>query len=75
MGWGYSNPEGAGIPNLSGMETRFDISSPLGMGRVTSKYMAIRYGDGEGKICPYPIDMLNYVLDEINKRYMIEIMF
>jgi len=45
MGWGYPNPLGTGI--------RFNFSSPLGMGRVTGKYMRIGYGDGEGKTRPH----------------------
>jgi len=28
---------------------RFDFSSSLGMSRVTSKYVRVGYGDGEGK--------------------------
>jgi len=36
----------------------FNFSSPLGMGRVTGKYVRIGYGDGdgdgEGKTCPHP---------------------
>lgn len=41
MWWGY--------PNLSGMGMRFILSSPLGMGRVTSKYMRESYM-GTGKV-------------------------
>jgi hypothetical protein len=40
-------------PNPSGKGMRFGFSSPLGMGRVTDKYMRIRYGDGEGKTRPH----------------------
>jgi len=43
---GYSNP--------SGTDMGFNFSSPLGMGRVTSKYMIIGYRDGEYKIHPHP---------------------
>jgi len=33
---------------------RFDFSSPLGMGRVTGKYMSVGYRDKEGKTRPHP---------------------
>jgi len=33
---------------------RLYFSSPVGMGRVTGKYMRVRYGDGEGKTRPHP---------------------
>jgi len=33
---------------------RFNFSSPLGVGRVTSKYMGIGDGDEEGKTRPHP---------------------
>jgi len=33
---------------------RFNLSSPLGMGRVVGKYMGVEDGDGEGKTCPHP---------------------
>jgi len=70
---GYLNPSGVGM--------RFDFSSMLGIGRITSKYMEVGYGEGEGegegktRPHPRPIVMLNYVLDDINKRHMILIMF
>jgi len=40
---------------------RFNFSPPLGMGRVTGKYMKIECGDGEGKTRPHPIAMPNYI--------------
>jgi len=43
-----------GSPNPSGMGMGFNFSSPLGMGRVTGKYVRIGYGDGEGKTHPHP---------------------
>jgi len=46
MGREYPNPLGTGM--------RFNFSSPLGMGRVTGKYMGVGDGDGEGKTCPHP---------------------
>jgi len=48
-----------GYPNPSGTGMGFNFSSPLGMGRVTGKYMRIGYGDGEGKprLHPCPIAM------------------
>ena len=46
IGWVYPNP--------SGTEMRFDFSSPLGMGRVTGKYMSVGYRDKEGKTRPHP---------------------
>jgi len=45
---------GRGYPNPSGTGMRFNFSSPLGIGRVTSKYMRIRYEDGEGKTRHHP---------------------
>jgi len=42
----------AGIPNPTGM--MFDFSSPLGMGRVTGKYMRVWYENGEDKTCLHP---------------------
>jgi hypothetical protein len=42
-----------GYPNPSETGMRYDFSSPLDMGRVTGKYMRVRYGDGEGKTCPH----------------------
>jgi len=45
---------GRGYPNLSGMGMRFTFSSPLGMGRVTSKYMRIGYGMRNVKLVPTP---------------------
>ena len=38
MRWGYPNPSEMGMT--------FTFSSPLGMGRVTGKYMRIGYGNG-----------------------------
>ncbi|KEH23265.1 hypothetical protein MTR_7g072625 [Medicago truncatula] len=35
----------------------FNFSSPLGMGRVASKYMRVGDEDGEGKTRPRPIAM------------------
>jgi len=46
MGRGYPNPSGTGMG--------FNFSSPLGMGRITGKYMRIGYGDGECKTRPHP---------------------
>jgi len=46
MGMGYLNPSGTGM--------RFNFSSPLGMGRVTGKYVRIEYGDREGKTRSHP---------------------
>jgi len=43
-----------GYPNPSRTGMRFDFSSPLGMGRVTYKYMGEEYGDMEDKIHPHP---------------------
>jgi len=40
-------------PNLSGTGMRFDFSSLLEMGRVTYKYLRVRYADGEGKTPMY----------------------
>ena len=37
-----------------GTGIRFNFSSPLGMGRVTGKYMGVGDGDGEGKTRPHP---------------------
>jgi len=31
--------------------------TPLGTGRVTGKYLWIRYRDGEGKTCPHPTSL------------------
>ena len=45
---------GRGYPNPSGMGMGFTFSSPLGMGRVTGKYMRIGYGDGECKTRHHP---------------------
>jgi hypothetical protein len=44
----------------------FNFSSPLGMGRVTGKYIQIGYGDGEGKTRPHPapIAMPRRMFDE-----------
>jgi len=46
---------------------RFNFSSPLGMGRVTGKYIRIGYGDEEGKTCPHsaPLPCLN-----TNEKYL-----
>jgi len=43
-----------GCPNPSGTGMGFNFLSPLGMGRVTGKYMRIRDGDGEAKTHPHP---------------------
>ena len=43
-----------GYPNPSGTGMGFSLLSPLGMGRVTGKYMRIGYGDGECKTRPHP---------------------
>ena len=43
-----------GIPEPVGDEMWFNFSSSLGMGRVTGKYMRIRYEDGECKTRPHP---------------------
>jgi len=43
-----------GYPNPSGTGMRLYFSSPVGMGRVTGKYMRVRYGDEEGKTRPHP---------------------
>jgi len=45
---------GMGCPNPSGTGMGFNFLSPLGMGRVTGKYMRIRDGDGEAKTHPHP---------------------
>jgi len=47
-----------GYPNLSGMGMGLTFSSPLGMSRVTGKYMRIGYGDGECKTHPHPALLL-----------------
>jgi len=54
MGWGYPNP--------LGMRMRFTFSSPLGMGRVTGKYMIIGYGDGKCKTRPHPAPLSFLIL-------------
>jgi len=43
-------------PNSLGTGMRFNFSSPLGMSRVTGKYMGEgdEDGDGEGKTRPHP---------------------
>jgi len=46
MGRGYPNPLGTGMG--------FNFSSPLGLSRVTSKYMRIKYRDEECKTHPHP---------------------
>ena len=46
MGRRYPNPAVTG--------TRSNFSSLLDMGRVTSKYCGVGYGDGEGKTRPHP---------------------
>jgi len=45
---------GRGYPNPLGTVMGFNFSSPLGMSRVTGKYMRIEYGDGECKTRPHP---------------------
>jgi hypothetical protein len=40
-----------GYEDEAGMDIRFNVSYPLGLGRVTSKYIQI--GDREGKSHPY----------------------
>ena len=44
---------GRRYPNMSGTGMRFDFSFPLGMGRVTGKYMGVGYEDREGKTRPH----------------------
>jgi len=44
---------GQEYPNSLGTGMGFNFSSPLGMGRVTGKYMGVGDGDGEGKTCPH----------------------
>ena len=63
MGRGYPNPLGTGMG--------FNFSSPLGMGRVTGKYMRIGYGDGEGKTRPHPAPLpcLAGAFLALEKRY------
>ena len=39
-------------PNTLETRMRFNFSSPLGMDKVTSKYMEVGDGDGEGKTRP-----------------------
>jgi len=46
IGWVYPKP--------SGTKIRFDFSFPLGMGKITGKYMRLGYGGREGKTCPHP---------------------
>jgi hypothetical protein len=46
--------DGDGIPEPVGTEMGFKFLSPLGMGRVTGKYIGIGDGDGEGKTRPHP---------------------
>jgi len=53
---------GRGYPNPSGLGMRFTFSSPLGMSRVTSKYMRIGYGNGECKTHPYSAPLLSYLV-------------
>jgi len=50
---------------------RFNFSSPLGMGRVTGKYLRIGYWNGEGKIRPHPAPLpcLCPILDEIKHEH------
>jgi len=49
--------DGAGIPEPVGDGMRFNFSSMLGMDRVTSKYMRIRYVDGKCKTRPHPASL------------------
>jgi len=50
--------DGAAVPEPVGDGDRVQfLIPPLGMGRVTSKYMRIRYEDEKCKIRPYPIVM------------------
>ena len=46
MGWRYPNPSGKGM--------WFTFLSPFSMGRVTDKYIRIRYGDRKYKTRPHP---------------------
>jgi len=47
----------------------FTFSSPLGMGRVTGKYMRIGYGDGECKTRPHPAPLPCLVETIINYTF------
>jgi len=63
MEWVYPNPSKTGM--------RFDLSSPLDMGRVAGKYMWVGCEDGEGKTILHPASLscltltLILLLDEI----------
>jgi len=41
--------QGRGYPNPPRTGMKFNFSSSLGIGRVTSNYMRFGYGDGKGK--------------------------
>jgi len=60
--------DGAGIPEPvgDGDEVQF-IIPPLGMGRVTGKYMRIGYVDGECKTRPHPATLPCLSLIKIKK--------
>jgi len=46
-----------GYPNTSGMGMEFNFSFPLGMGRVTDKYMRNEYRDEKYKTRPHPASL------------------
>jgi len=46
-----------GYLNPSGRWMKFDFSSPLGMGRVTDKYLGVGYGDREGETRPHRVPL------------------
>jgi len=46
---------GREYPNPLGTEMGFNFSSPLGMRRVTGKYMGVEDEDREGKTRPHPV--------------------
>jgi len=46
--------DGPGIPKLVRDENEINFASPLDMGRITGKYMRVKYGDREDKICHQP---------------------
>jgi len=50
----YGYGDGDGIPEPVGDGDVIQFLIPLGMGRVTGKYVRIGYGDGEGKTRPHP---------------------
>ena len=60
-----------GYPNPS--RTGFNFSSPLGMGRVTCKYMRIRYGDRKYKIHPHPapLSCLTSTIKSFARRHIL----